>query len=201
MLYFLRAFSLTILGVSETPEFEVSSAGFYRIHSLVYNPETLDLSVVVPGSTTGFDVLNIINENNICASLDVHGAINLVLRNRWFCYFFDYYHRGNDVDSVNDFVKGYDSYEAFKTDFILENSEIKLYPNPAINEITLDVVLFDDEIMNYTIYDISGRQITSGSVDGNNSEMINVNALQSGIYLINLQSDYRSMKKKIQIRK
>ena len=200
-----EAFSLTILGVSTIPEFEVNSSGFYRIHSLVYNPDTLDLSVVVPGSTTGFDVLNIINDNNICASLDVHGAINLVIRNRWFCYFFNYYHRegGSDTKTVNNFIKKYDSFKSFKADYIENNTEIKLYPNPVINDLNIDIVLFDDEVMNYTLLDISGRQISFGTINptNNGKEKLHVNALQNGMYLMRLQSDYRTVVKKIQVNK
>ncbi|MDB9961365.1 T9SS type A sorting domain-containing protein, partial [Oceanihabitans sp.] len=198
-----EAFSLTILGVSATPDFEVNSSGFYRIHSLVYNPETLDLSVVEAGVTTGFDVVNIITENNICASLDVHGALNLVIGNRWFCYFFDYYNRDGvtDTKTVNGFVNEYDSFKSWKRDYIDTNSEIKLYPNPVINDLNIDVVLFDDEIVNYSIFDLSGRQISAGIINAssNGKKAINVNALQSGMYLVNLESDYRTMTKKIQV--
>ena len=200
-----EAYSLTILGVSATPEFEVNNSGFYRIHSLVYNPDTLDLSVVVPGTTTGFDVLNIIDSNNICASLDVHGAVNLVIRYRWFCYFFNNYHKdgGTKSDSVNNYINTFESFESFKTDFIEKNTEIKLYPNPAINDLNIDIVLFDDEVMSYTIFDLSGRQIISGVMDTttNGKEKLNVNALQNGMYIMRLQSDYRTVVQKIQINK
>ena len=48
----------------------------YTIHTLVYDPTTLDLSIVVPGTTTGFDVnaLLIQGGGTICAALDVNGA-------------------------------------------------------------------------------------------------------------------------------
>ena len=132
-----EAFSLTILGVSPTPSFDVSQSGFYRIHSLVYNPDTLDLSVVEAGVTTGFDVVNIIVENGICASLDVHGAINLMIGNRWFCYFFNFYHRAgsSDAATVNGFVNDYNSFASWKKDYIDNNSEIKLFPNPVVNDL------------------------------------------------------------------
>jgi len=65
---------LTIQNVAPTPNFSVSSEGLYTIHTLVYDAATLDLSVVVPGQTTGVDVLNLVVENGICASLDVPGA-------------------------------------------------------------------------------------------------------------------------------
>ncbi|MFD2543667.1 T9SS type A sorting domain-containing protein [Lacinutrix gracilariae] len=200
-----EAFSLTIIGVSATPEFDVTNSGFYRIHSLVYRPDTLDLSVVVPGTTTGFDVLNIISDNNICASLDVHGAINLVISNRWFCYFFNYYHRTgvSDDKTVNNFVNTYNSFESFKKDFIENNTEIKMYPNPVRDNLNMDIVLFDNEVMHYTLLDMSGRQISNGTINTANDgkEKLNVSALQNGMYLMRLQSDYRTVVKKIQVNK
>uniref|UniRef100_UPI00263A2BCA T9SS type A sorting domain-containing protein n=1 Tax=uncultured Algibacter sp. TaxID=298659 RepID=UPI00263A2BCA len=60
--------------------FDVTSAGDYTIHTLVAelsdstDPNYLDLSVVVPGTTTGGDVLGIVTSNGLCASLDVTGA-------------------------------------------------------------------------------------------------------------------------------
>ena len=67
---------LVIQQTSNTPSFTVpaTAAGIYTIHTLVYNPATLDLSVVKPGVTTGVDVLNLIQNNKICADLDVTGA-------------------------------------------------------------------------------------------------------------------------------
>jgi hypothetical protein len=56
--------------------FTVTSGGTYTIHTLVYNPATLDLSIVTPGVTTGFDVNGLLVQGGgtICASLDVAGA-------------------------------------------------------------------------------------------------------------------------------
>jgi hypothetical protein len=65
---------LLILDASATPAFTVSAAGDYTIHTLVYDPNTLDLGIVVPGATTGGDVLQYIVDNSICASLDAAGA-------------------------------------------------------------------------------------------------------------------------------
>ncbi|MBL7980628.1 MAG: T9SS type A sorting domain-containing protein [Flavobacteriales bacterium] len=71
---------LVILGVSEQPVFNVTSTGLYTIHRLVYDPATLDLSIVVPGVTTGFDVNSLLIQGggSICASLDVVGTSVLV---------------------------------------------------------------------------------------------------------------------------
>ena len=72
---------LVIQQVSATPEFLVGLEGDYTIHTLVYDPVTLDLSIVTPGVTTGFDVnaLLIQGGGSICASLDVAGAPTLVV--------------------------------------------------------------------------------------------------------------------------
>ncbi|MEL6852673.1 MAG: T9SS type A sorting domain-containing protein, partial [Bacteroidota bacterium] len=70
---------LVIEQVNTTPDFTVHIAGDYTIHTLIFNgdstnPNFLDLSVVQFGTTTGVDVLNLVNALNICASLDVPGA-------------------------------------------------------------------------------------------------------------------------------
>ncbi len=68
---------LVILATSSAPDFSVLAAGSYTIHTLVYDPTTLDLGVVEIGVTTGFDVnaLLIQGGGSICASLDVVGAL------------------------------------------------------------------------------------------------------------------------------
>jgi hypothetical protein len=71
-----RTNGLIIEGVSNTPEFTVQEAGNYRIHTLVYDPTTLDLSIVEFGVTTGFDVNGLLQQGggDICGALDVAGA-------------------------------------------------------------------------------------------------------------------------------
>jgi hypothetical protein len=68
--------SLKIQGVSRFPFFKVQPNDLYTIHTLVYNPTTLDLSIVKPGITTGFDVNSLLIQGGgkICAALDVAGA-------------------------------------------------------------------------------------------------------------------------------
>ncbi|MBK9146501.1 MAG: T9SS type A sorting domain-containing protein [Flavobacteriales bacterium] len=65
---------LVILDANADPSFTVIAAGEYTIHTLVYHPDSLDLQIIVPGVTTGGDVLQYINDNQLCASLDVIGA-------------------------------------------------------------------------------------------------------------------------------
>jgi len=54
----------------------VEETGIFTIHTLVYDPETLDLGIVQFGVTTGFDVNGLLQQGggNICAALDVAGA-------------------------------------------------------------------------------------------------------------------------------
>jgi hypothetical protein len=68
--------NLVIEQVNTQPTFRVRRTGRFTIHTLVYNPATLDLSIVVPGTTTGVDVNNLLIQGGggICAALDVAGA-------------------------------------------------------------------------------------------------------------------------------
>ena len=210
-----EAFSLTILNVSPTPDFEIEQAGFYRIHSLVYNPSTLDLSVVVPGQTTGFDVAGLIADNGICASLDVQGAVNLVIGSKWFCYFFNKYFKrsngtgksstskdANNGSNLEDIVSNFDSYEDFKNSFINDNAVTKFYPNPVVNMLNVEMNVMDNEVMNYSVMDVSGRLVLSGVAKNlvNGRDSIDLSRLTSGMYLVQFVSDFRTITKKIMIR-
>ena len=73
---------LTIIGVNNNPVFDVFGTGDYIIHTLIYDPATLDLSIVIPGTTTAGDVLALLQQGggDICASLDVDGAPIMVIQ-------------------------------------------------------------------------------------------------------------------------
>ncbi len=75
--------TLTIVGLSATPSFDLSAIDFatlgvpdcgdFTIHSFVYT-DISDLSGVVLGTTTGVDVAGWIGSGALCASIDVLGA-------------------------------------------------------------------------------------------------------------------------------
>jgi hypothetical protein len=71
---------LVIMQTGATPSFDVDAVGEYTIHTLVYDPNTLDLGSIEIGVTTGGDVnaLLIQGGGTICGSLDVGGAPILV---------------------------------------------------------------------------------------------------------------------------
>ena len=204
-----RAFSLVILDVSGTPEFEVSHPGFYRIHSLVYDPNTLDLSIVELGVTTGFDVVSLLEQGGgeICASLDVHGAVNLVLP-EWICGFFNSYYSAemaNEGNLIAGLMDTFGSYEALEESLSDQSLSIKTFPNPAVNELNLLADIVGDEIMIISLIDVTGRTINSIEIDGasiNSYGMrINLTNYSSGTYLMRFKSNYRDVTKKLIIQK
>jgi len=71
---------LTIIDAGPDPVFEATETGLHTIHTLVYDPTTLDLGIVEFGVTTGFDVNGLLIQGGgeICASLDVSGAAYVV---------------------------------------------------------------------------------------------------------------------------
>lgn len=72
--------SLVIEQVGPNPYFNVEGAGVYRIHTLVYDPMTLDLSTIQLGVTTGFEVNGLLTQGGgeICGALEVNGLRFLV---------------------------------------------------------------------------------------------------------------------------
>jgi len=72
---------LIVLDTSDEPVFSVTEPGLYTIHGLVHDPLTLDLAIIEPGVTTGFDVNALLEQGGgaICGSLDVVGASYVVV--------------------------------------------------------------------------------------------------------------------------
>ncbi|MEO0775300.1 MAG: SdrD B-like domain-containing protein [Bacteroidota bacterium] len=67
---------LVIQATNSSPEFTINTAGSYTIHTLIYDPSTLDLSIIQIGVSTGFDVNALLVQGGgmICGALDVTGA-------------------------------------------------------------------------------------------------------------------------------
>ena len=75
---------LTIIAISDAPEFAVSDPALYTIHTLVAETSDnsddnfLNLSILNLGSSTATDLLSIIDGTNTCADLDASGASAMV---------------------------------------------------------------------------------------------------------------------------
>ena len=202
-----NAFNLTILNVSSIPEFNINHVGFYRIHSLVYDPSTLDLSQVQLGSTTAFDLLPLLQQGggSICASLDVHGAVNLVAPG-FLCNFFSNYFgygRGSnpEVEAVNNWVNQFNDYASFEAYMMGELTETSVYPNPVRTNLNIKTFLIDNEIVNYSIADMQGRLLKRGVITtlSNDTHQIDMSTLSNGTYIVQLSSEFRNFTTKVQV--
>ena len=201
-----EAFGLTILDANSAPEFMISQAGFYRIHSLVYNPNTLDLGIVEFGTTTGYDVFGLIEEGGgeICASLDVHGALNLVLP-EWICDWFygsnSYSGRNNEFSLIEDYVTKYPDYPTFERSLLESDDNLRVYPNPVVQDLNIDTKKLKGELFTYKIFDISGRLISAGTLNDPNKDLtrIQLDVREGGLYIMTLESQYRRFERKLNV--
>lgn len=68
---------LVVLALSDTTIFTVSDTGRFTIHTLVYNPATLNLGQIQYGLTKGADVAGLLTQSGgmVCGALDVDGAV------------------------------------------------------------------------------------------------------------------------------
>ncbi|MBL7953186.1 MAG: T9SS type A sorting domain-containing protein [Flavobacteriales bacterium] len=72
---------LVIQQADAVPSFQVSDAGTYTVHTLVYDPATLDLGAIVFGESTAAEInaLLIQGGGSTCAGLDLTGATTAVV--------------------------------------------------------------------------------------------------------------------------
>lgn len=64
-----------VLAVGDDPVFMLGLPGQFRIHGFVYDPATFDLAGITAGTTQLSDIEDLIQQGNICAGLDLDGAI------------------------------------------------------------------------------------------------------------------------------
>ncbi|QYJ67685.1 T9SS type A sorting domain-containing protein [Flavobacterium litorale] len=79
------------------------------------------------------------------------------------------------------------------TDF--ESDNFVIYPNPASSTLTINAPFADT--VDYIIYDMSGRSVMSANTSGT----IDVNGLQNGMYMLQLNANGVTSQQKIVIRK
>ena len=75
----------------------------------------------------------------------------------------------------------------------LNTQNISIFPNPITNGQTLQIKS-DEEILTYNIYNISGQKVLSGNINNNK---ININNLQTGIYIIELNTNNKIIREKL----
>ena len=72
---------------------------------------------------------------------------------------------------------------------------IRYYPNPATNEFFIEKTDNSTDMLTFSVYFYSGRQINSGTLL--NKEKINLSSLPKGLYLLKVQGDKSSTTIKI----
>jgi hypothetical protein len=187
-----RGQGLTIQQVSATPTFNVSQLGLFRIHTLVYDPATLDLSIVQFGVTTGFDVNSLLIQGggSICASLDVAGSPHIVV-GPVLCFFLNPIFGIQPVDpgtlTASDGTKVDDRLLlAIERDAVLAVKNI--YPNPVRDILNVEVALEVDAQVEFTVLNAMGqvavapRAIQPGV--GMSLMTLDVNTLPAGTYYL-----------------
>jgi len=153
--------SLKIIGINyNKPEFKVGQVGRYRIHSLVYDAQTLDLKIIKFGKTTAFDINDLLRQGDgkICASLDMNGALFDVVK----C---------ESSQSIN-------------------GDKTKLYPNPTTDLLNLqfsqDNIQGDGNIQ-VEILDLNGKRFNQLTfAPGTTNSELNIGQLPSGMYMVKI---------------
>ncbi|WP_262706695.1 T9SS-dependent M36 family metallopeptidase [Mangrovimonas spongiae] len=78
-------------------------------------------------------------------------------------------------------------------------SNFKIYPNPTDNNINIKVNKSFGNVK-VTLFDINGRKVLSQSGELNNIMTLNVNNVQTGIYVLNIEGNNISMNHKVIIK-
>ncbi|MCB0771683.1 MAG: T9SS type A sorting domain-containing protein, partial [Flavobacteriales bacterium] len=197
-----RGFNLVIRDVSSTPQFNVPQLGLYRIHTLVYDPSTLDLSIVVPGQTTGFDVNALLEQGGgeICASLDVQGAPFIVV-GPVLCGIFGNFNNGMAPESIEEFISltsaaGMNAATEESLVRLIEEdapvSVVSVFPNPSKDILNLELMVHIETDLEVSILNTLGQVASPGTSlnvgQGPNRSTLDVSALPAGTYLLRIMA-------------
>ncbi len=78
----------------------------------------------------------------------------------------------------------------------VENLKFSVYPNPADQQLTVVLDQFANQHCEAILYDMTGRKVAGFSLN-NNYNVLNINNLNGGIYLLQLKSDSQTAIQKI----
>jgi len=80
---------------------------------------------------------------------------------------------------------------------LVNPTELNLYPNPVKDELELTINQ-DEKLVSYSIFDVTGKIVKEATFSSkSNQQSVNLNDLEKGIYLINIETDKQSYKEKI----
>jgi hypothetical protein len=194
VLYVLtRGNGLVIRQVNTEPVFTVNQNGVYRIHTLVYDPATLDLGIVQFGTTTGFDVNSLLIQGGgaICASLDVNGAAFIAV-GPIICSILDLF---RDID-MSDPQTALDDMERMEAGMALGIEDASpasitgMWPNPTRDVLNISIDLVGEQNIAISVIDLAGKEVLAPQTSllgaGSNLSILNVQDLAPGTYMVRL---------------
>ena len=107
---------------------------------------------------------------------------------------------GRGLYKCEDFVQKEGESIEENTSFV-NSLEMNIYPNPIVNNATINFNVEAATTVSYQIYDLSGRMVQNATLgnygQGSHSVNFNVNALSSGAYIIKVQAGAVSNTSKI----
>jgi hypothetical protein len=65
------------------------------------------------------------------------------------------------------------------------NISLKAFPNPTIDNLTLQISDYNNEKLSYQLFDMQGKQISNGQIVAQQTQ-INMNSLPTATYLMNI---------------
>lgn len=77
---------------------------------------------------------------------------------------------------------------------LADEGESQLYPNPALNQISVNITDYGVPVVSGSIYDSHGRCVRNLELNGNSHNTVDINSLAPGMYFITLQANGKSEK-------
>lgn len=77
----------------------------------------------------------------------------------------------------------------------MKEQAVKIYPNPANNEVRIVKSTAQNETLHYEIHDLSGRRVKTGNISSNEVNVLNISELKPGYYSITVRGKSMSPSK------
>ncbi|MFN7116705.1 MAG: T9SS type A sorting domain-containing protein [Saprospiraceae bacterium] len=160
--------NLVIEKVANIPVFGINETGTYRIHTLIYDPTTLDLNSIEFGVTTAAEINALLRQGggDICAALELPGLKYTV---------------NNCVDRDDD-----DG----------DEDDLVAYPNPATNQLNITLPQNDQvQRISIELIDMNGNISKRWQMDGQSGNAnLDIQDIQPGMYHIRVLYDQEFVK-------
>ena len=85
-------------------------------------------------------------------------------------------------------------------ELVFNPAEVNVYPNPVVNELTIELTGDTEQTITYSIVDVVGKVVLSGTTINNNSVIkLDVSSFKKGVYFINFSDRHENVVQKIVI--